>query len=160
MKARAAPAPAPAAAATAPPPQPSTFTSPTPLPQDAPVGPLDDDPLRALIESSLTFDPPAAAPANIAPDVTNARNGQAGNGQNLFLQLGVFASRVNAGAFRDRVEALVDDLAGKLELAEDEEGRYRLFVGPYDSLDTAHAAAERIGGLVGIRPFAVRRVTP
>ncbi|MDR0635057.1 MAG: SPOR domain-containing protein [Azoarcus sp.] len=81
------------------------------------------------------------------------------NGQNLFLQLGLFTLRDNAEALRSRVLERVADLDGQLEL-EVGEGYFRLFVGPYASLGAARAAAERLGESLNIQPFAVWRKKP
>ncbi|MDR3213603.1 MAG: SPOR domain-containing protein [Azoarcus sp.] len=96
---------------------------------------------------------------NIVSNVANANFVLAETGQNLYLQLGVFVSRDNAEGFRVRVLERVAGLTGRLEL-DDEGERFRLFAGPYASLGSARADAERIGELLDIRPFAVWRKKP
>lgn len=81
------------------------------------------------------------------------------DGQHLFLQLGVFASRENAEIFRSRVSAQAADLTVKIELVVDNE-YFRIYAGPYASPAEAYVAAERIEKRIDIRPFIVRRNIP
>ena len=78
------------------------------------------------------------------------------DGQRLFLQLGVFASRENAESFRSMVSTQVGDLSVKTELVA-EEGYFRIYAGPYASSAEARAVAEWIDERMGIQPFIVRR---
>lgn len=97
---------------------------------------------------------PAAAPAagaaeGLAPPVASASGG-------IFLQLGAFASYANAEGFRDTVQDRAAALAERFELFADGE-RFRLHAGPYDSVDAARSAAERMGTLLKLKPFVVVR---
>jgi rare lipoprotein A len=132
-----------------------------PEPRTAPEPENRSDPLSILLTPAQSAEaPPATETTNETPDVTNASIVATRNGQNLYLQLGVFASRENAEVFRNRIiGARVIEQADRLELTA-ESGYYRLYVGPYASPGDARAAAERIGEEMGIQPFTVRRSTP
>ncbi|WP_341646547.1 septal ring lytic transglycosylase RlpA family protein [Thauera sp. SDU_THAU2] len=86
----------------------------------------------------------AAAPAameagdGLVPHIASASAG-------IFLQLGAFSSRANAEDFKASVADEVGEHAERLELFADGE-RFRLHAGPYDTVDAARAAAERMGG--------------
>jgi rare lipoprotein A len=78
-------------------------------------------------------------------------------GQRVFLQLGVFATLENAENLRTRVAAqAAAEFSGRLEIIR-EDGRFRVYGGPFESLAIARAAAERIEEQLGIRPFPVQR---
>jgi len=129
-------------------------------PQTAPQMDEDADPVGALMAAIIADNPPTATKSpNITPNVTNASIDENGSGQNLFLQLGVFASRENAEGFRRRVALRAVEFAGLTEVAV-EEGRFRVYTGPFVSPDAARAAAERLGEQLDIRPFAVWRTAP
>ncbi|MDR1062920.1 MAG: SPOR domain-containing protein [Azoarcus sp.] len=98
-------------------------------------------------------------PENTLHYVKNVNVLASKSGQNLFLQLGLFTSRENAESLRDRAVIQVAELLGQIELNA-EGGYFRLFTGPYPSLDAAHAAAGRIGELLGIKPFTIWRSPP
>ncbi|MDR1424813.1 MAG: septal ring lytic transglycosylase RlpA family protein [Azoarcus sp.] len=121
----------------------------------------DDDPLAALLATAAGAEPPTAPEVpNMHSIVTNANTDKEGSEQNLFLQLGVFASRENAEEYRYHVTEQIAELAGRTELVE-ESGRFLLLAGPYDADSPGVAqAAERIGERLHIRPFAVWRTTP
>jgi rare lipoprotein A len=136
-------------------PEQKTDIASTPEPQ--PASGQARDPLSMLLAPAQEADTlPATETTNETPDVTNASIVATQNGQNLFLQLGVFASRENAESFRNHVVVRVDELIDRLELSA-EGGYFRLYAGPYASPDDARVAAERIGEVMGIQPFAVRR---
>ena len=121
-------------------PEPPRVSQPPPA---APVLP-DDDPIGAVATAVMAVDMTASV-ENSATPATRIE-------QNMYLQLGVFASRENAEEFRVRAEAQV----GRLELAAENE-HFRLYAGPYASLAAADAAARWIGALLNIRPFIVQR---
>ena len=74
----------------------------------------------------------------------------------IYLQLGAFASRTNAEGFKAAVEQEVVEHAERLELFADGE-RFRLHAGPYDTVDAARAAAERMGSTLKLKPFVIVR---
>ncbi|MDR2032076.1 MAG: septal ring lytic transglycosylase RlpA family protein [Azoarcus sp.] len=105
------------------------------------------DPLAELV---------ALAMAENAPEKENAGDeGKSKNESGIFLQLGVFASRENAEELHARAAGLPE----RFELSS-EDGRFRLYAGPYGSSEEAGAAAARICKSLGVRPFTVRRVNP
>jgi rare lipoprotein A len=91
--------------------------------------------------------PPAAA--GIAPPIASASAG-------IYLQLGAFASYANAEGFRDSVQSQAASLAQRFELLADGE-RFRLHAGPYESVDAARSAAERMGTVLKLKPFVIVR---
>jgi rare lipoprotein A len=121
-------------------PEPRRVSQPLPAPPAQP----DDDPISAVAATIMAVD----VTASVENSVTHVTQSE----QNMYLQLGVFASRENAEEFRIRAETQV----GRLELAAENE-HFRLYAGPYASLAAADAAARRIGALLNIRPFIVRR---
>ncbi|MDX9886134.1 septal ring lytic transglycosylase RlpA family protein [Thauera sp.] len=93
--------------------------------------------------------PACGAAEGLAPPVASASGG-------IFLQLGAFSSYANAEGFRDTVQGQAGSLAKRFELFADGE-RFRLHAGPYDSMDDARNAAERMGTLLKLRPFVIVR---
>ncbi|MDR0701403.1 MAG: septal ring lytic transglycosylase RlpA family protein [Azoarcus sp.] len=165
-----------AQAEPAPPPMPEPVTAPTPAPEPGPpmapipmpspwngkIAPDAGPPAPAMIEADEPMHVDtlgASKPENTPDDVKNASVLAPESGQNLFLQLGLFTSRENAESFRDRAMTRLAGLSGQIELSA-EEGYFRLFIGPYPSLDAAHAAAARIGELLDIQPFTIWRDHP
>ena len=101
-------------------------------------------------------EPYRAAPGVDAGATQNSNTGTVLDGQRLFLQLGVFASRENAEKFQSQVSVQAADLAVKTELVAGN-GYFRIYAGPYASPGDAYAAAQWIGDRMGIQPFIVRR---
>jgi rare lipoprotein A len=93
------------------------------------------------------------------PNVENSTIGITPNGQNLFLQLGVFASRQHAKTLHNRALALPTEVTGEIK-QEHQDGLFRIIAGPYASPEEARTAAGRIGEQLGIQPFIVRRNVP
>ena len=89
------------------------------------------------------------AAGGLAPPVASASAG-------IFLQLGAFSSYANAEGFRDTVRNQASNLAERFELFADGE-RFRLHAGPYDTVDAARSAAERMGSVLKLKPFVVVR---
>jgi rare lipoprotein A len=54
------------------------------------------------------------------------------------------------------VQSQASTLAERFELLADGE-RFRLHAGPYDSVDAARNAAERMGTMLKLKPFVVVR---
>ena len=123
---------------------PQVSQSPVPEPRPISRPPPDDDPLGVVATAVMAVDMTASVENSVTPATQSE--------QNMYLQLGVFASRENAEEFRVRAEAQV----GRLELAAENE-HFRLYAGPYASLAAADAAARWIGALLNIRPFIVQR---
>lgn len=77
-------------------------------------------------------------------------------GQATLLQLGVFASRINAEGFRARVSRQLDDPTVKMEPVP-ENAYFRVYLGPYASPDEARRAAGWVEERTGIQPYIVRQ---
>lgn len=128
----------------------------TPAPASPPLAAVESRtlaPLEPAPQASPSM-PVAAATADAEGDglVPHIASASAG----IFLQLGAFASRANAEGFRATVEREVAEHAERLELFADGE-RFRLHAGPYDTVDAARAAAERIGSTLQLKPFVIVR---
>lgn len=93
--------------------------------------------------------PACGAAEGLAPPIASASAG-------IFLQLGAFSSYANAEGFRDTVQGQAGALAKRFELLADGE-RFRLHAGPYESVDAARNAAERMGTLLKLKPFVIVR---
>ncbi|MDR1662723.1 MAG: SPOR domain-containing protein [Azoarcus sp.] len=128
-------------------------------PEDGLLAKFADTPTEATNTTTSSDTHATAWPQNTAHSDENLNVVPAESGQNLFLQLGLFASRENAESFRDRVTARIGDLAGQIELKA-EGGYFRLLAGPYASLGTARAVAERLGKLLDIQAFTIWRSQP
>jgi rare lipoprotein A len=93
--------------------------------------------------------PACGAAEGIAPPIASASGG-------IFLQLGAFSSYANAEGFRDTVQGRAGTLAKRFELFADGE-RFRLHAGPYESMDAARNAADRMGTLLKLKPMVIVR---
>lgn len=107
----------------------------------------------ALKPESADDDDPIAAFArdDAAPRAVPAVAGKGG----MFLQLGSFASRVNAESFRERLSSELPDAGAPLSVVS-AKGLFRIHLGPYASAQDATTAAERLGKQLHIKPFIVR----
>ncbi len=113
----------------------------------APGTPAGDSVATAAAECGPTS--ACGAAEGIAPPIASASGG-------IFLQLGAFSSYANAEGFRDTVQGQAGTLAERFELFADGE-RFRLHAGPYESMDAARNAAERMGTLLKLKPFVIVR---
>lgn len=93
--------------------------------------------------------PACGAAEGIAPPIASASAG-------IFLQLGAFSSYANAEGFRDTVQGRAGTLAKRFELFADGE-RFRLHAGPYESMDAARSAADRMGTVLKLKPLVIVR---
>ena len=93
--------------------------------------------------------PACGAAEGLAPPIASASGG-------IFLQLGAFSSYANAEGFRDTVQGRAGTLAKRFELFADGE-RFRLHAGPYESMDAARSAADRMGTLLKLKPLVIVR---
>jgi len=128
-------------------------------PEATPLAPLAPAADRAEVAESPAAPVPApgecapasscGAAAGLAPPIASASAG-------IFLQLGAFSSYANAEDFRDTVQGRAGALAKKFELLADGE-RFRLHAGPYESVESARDAAERMGTLLKLKPFVIVR---
>lgn len=107
---------------------------------------------------------PAAAPAEVrgaelaavSQPAPVARAAERVAAPQVFLQLGVFPSLLNAEQFKNFVEHELAWLSESVSvLAAD--GKYRLRVGPFPSAPEARSIAERIATTLKLKPFVVQR---
>lgn len=91
-----------------------------------------------------------AAVATLTPALPSAADG------GIFLQLGAFSSRGRAERFSATVQRETRALADRIELLTEGE-HFRLHAGPYDSVEEARAAADRIGEKLKLRPLLIVR---
>lgn len=100
--------------------------------------------------------PPAVAQrkpeavANLAPPLPSASGG------GIYLQLGAFASRVNAESFQASVHEDASAFAERIELVPSGD-RFHLHAGPFDTVEEAKAAAASMGSKLKLKPFVVVR---
>lgn len=93
--------------------------------------------------------------AAVTPSMQPARPTERAAPQ-VFLQLGVFPSLLNAEQFKNFVEHELAWLSESVSvLAAD--GKYRLRVGPFPSAPEARSIAERIATTLKLKPFVVHR---
>ena len=121
----------------------TTATAPAGVP--APVG----APEITLAPAECAEAAACGAAGGLAPPVASASAG-------IFLQLGAFSTYANAEGFRDTVRSQAANLAERFELFTDGE-RFRLHAGPYDTVDAARSAAERMGSVLKLKPFVLGR---
>lgn len=104
-------------------------------------------PVRAASEPAAVAEAALTLPARIAAEA---------DGGQVFLQLGVFASRRNAENLRGQVERELSGLANRLQLLADG-NHYRVHLGPWGSEGEARAAAEQVVRALNLQPFVVVR---
>ena len=103
--------------------------------------------------------PGAAAPAAVIAPATNAEPAPVpapAAVRGTFLQLGAFAARHNADAFRARVHRELAWLSEAIHVVPGG-GLYRLHLGPYADASAARAVAERIRSELNVTPSVVSR---
>lgn len=100
----------------------------------------------------ITAAPIAAAPIAATPIEAAAPPGSEAAPQNIFLQVGAFASRDNAESLRARLASL-EEPGQVLRLGE----LWRLQLGPYRTQDEARSAAERLERRFDLKPLVVVR---
>ena len=113
--------------------------TPPPLPEPAP---LADEAMRPLT-------PLVGAPTPAEPALEASTGG-------AFVQLGVFSSESSAQGLMVRVRDELYDFSDRASIVA-AEGRYRVQVGPFPSLDAARLEAGRIGARLRIAPYVVSR---
>ncbi|MBN9698546.1 MAG: SPOR domain-containing protein, partial [Zoogloea sp.] len=96
------------------------------------------------------------ATVDVAVAAPSARPAERAAAPQVFLQLGVFPSLLNAEQFKNFVEHELAWLSESVSvLAAD--GKYRLRVGPFPSAPEARSIAERIATTLKLKPFVVHR---
>lgn len=136
---------------------PGHATPPDPAIAASAPGAAGAHPALALGASSAAGAPspqPAAGAAAAATQGAAPARLPAGTTPAAYLQLGAFASRVNAEAARHRAGSLLD-VGTPVDIVEDR-GMFKLLAGPLPRREVARLA-ERIQHATGSRPFAVSR---
>jgi len=91
----------------------------------------------------------ALAPAPVAAAVTNNAPVAVGN---TYLQLGAFKSQQGAESFLAKMRIEFDG-SGKQVVLYQKDDLVRVHIGPYASLDEAHATAEKLQSRLGFKPL-------
>lgn len=110
---------------------------------------LTHDTITAMLRTM-----PPEADTQVVAAVTQPAGG-AGD-EAAYLQLGAFSTRDNAAKLMLRVREEFEMLAEQVHLFNDD-GRYRLQIGPFDSVAEARSAAGRIVMLLDVQPYLVMR---
>lgn len=100
----------------------------------------------------------ARAPATPQPrpvEVTRVAAPEAGEAA-AYLQLGAFETPANAARLMMRVREELDMMVEQMHLLDDGD-RYRLQIGPFDSVTEARSMASRIVVLLEVQPYLVMR---
>ena len=142
------PAPAPEAELTSEP-KPEPMASRVLPPLVPPLEPASIPELALAPQAEASMADSGSAAEGLVPHIASASAG-------IYLQLGAFASLVNAEGFKASVEQEVIEHAERVELFADGE-RFRLHAGPYDTVDAARAAAVRLGTTLKLKPFVIVR---
>ena len=99
--------------------------------------------------------PPPASP-QAADEAVPAAGADVAAGLRHYLQLGAFASRENAEDFRSMAAGEIGEPLERLEVVP--QGlRFRLHLGPYDTVEEARERAEAVGAALKLKPFVVAR---
>ena len=126
-----------------------------------PAAPVPVEPSRpsAVEAQVVAVAPPpvavSAAPVAVAP-VAVAGKAPERAGAQVFLQLASFPSLPTAESFKVFVEGELKWLKESVQVLS-LEGKYRLHVGPFASAGEARTMAERIAGVLKLKPFIVQR---
>lgn len=104
---------------------------------------------RAVVASA-----PSASPA-LPIEVTRVPAGNAGESA-AYLQLGAFETPANAARMMMRVREQFDLMVEQMHLLDDD-GRYRLQIGPFESIAEARSTAGRMVVLLDVQPYLVMR---
>lgn len=99
------------------------------------------------IADPVTSEPLAPVPA-AAPAAANAPLA----GGNVYLQIGAFKSQQGAESFLAKIRTEFDGGGKQLVLYQKDE-LVRVHIGPYASLDEAHATAEKLQSRLGFKPI-------
>lgn len=101
----------------------------------------------------LASSPPAVEPTPVPLTLTGASvSGEAA----AYLQLGAFETPANAARLMMRVREEFDLMIEQMHLLDDN-GRYRLQIGPFPSIAEARNAAGRMVMLLEVQPYLVMR---
>lgn len=106
------------------------------------------DNARTLVASA----PPAPLPSSLEITRVPSQAGEAA----AYLQLGAFETPANAARMMMRVREQFDLMVEQMHLL-DEDGRYRLQIGPFDSIAEARSTAGRMVLLLEVQPYLVMR---
>ncbi|MDR2244247.1 MAG: septal ring lytic transglycosylase RlpA family protein [Burkholderiales bacterium] len=74
-------------------------------------------------------------------------------GSGVIVQLGVFADAANAETFLTHVQRLLDDTHYSARIQQRDDGKYRVFIGPYPQRADAQRAATHLNEALGLTTF-------
>ena len=109
--------------------------------------------IEAVVPGGVVVAVAPSAPGPAAESVLPAASGQASG---VYLQLGAFAARENAEAFRARMMREFAWLQDAIQVIAGG-ALFRLHVGPYRSQDEARAIADRIRSQISLSPLLIVR---
>ncbi|MCB1907645.1 MAG: septal ring lytic transglycosylase RlpA family protein [Rhodocyclaceae bacterium] len=126
-------------------------------PEIAPIGALPTAEPLALPHTPDANEPSASSPAAPPAVVPQpAADRPVDDGVRQYVQLGAFASRDNAEEFRSMAAGEIGEPLERLEIVP--QGlRFRLHLGPYDTVEEARERAEAVGAVLKLKPFVVAR---
>lgn len=131
------------------------------VPEVAPIGALTmpeatEAPASVATEAPLPMQAPPPASPQAADEAVPAAGADVAAGLRHYLQLGAFASRENAEDFRSMAAGEIGEPLERLEVVP--QGlRFRLHLGPYDTVEEARERAEAVGAALKLKPFVVAR---
>lgn len=120
------------------------------------LGFVEQGTATVVVEAIAPGEPAPALARAPGPAASAAPATAASQAPGVFLQLGAFAARESAEAFRARVALELGWLVEPASIAA-AGGLYRLQLGPYGSREHARPVAERIESELGVRPLVVQR---
>ncbi|MDR0248011.1 MAG: septal ring lytic transglycosylase RlpA family protein, partial [Burkholderiales bacterium] len=113
-------------------------------------GALVATPIAAAPESPAVPVVPAA-PAAVTAQPPDAALQTVGSG--VIVQLGVFADAVNAEIFLTHVQGLLDATNYNAHIQQRDDGKYRVFIGPYPQRADAQQVAAHLNEALGLTTF-------
>lgn len=124
-------------------------------PASAGATPLEAPRQPASEPQVVAIAPPPAAVSAASPAALAGKAPEHAGAQ-VFLQLASFPSLPTAESFKVFVESELKWLKESVQVFS-LEGKYRLHVGPFASAGEARSMAERIAGVLKLKPFVVQR---
>ena len=114
------------------------------------IRPAETNEYLAVVRQS----PPSSPQAD--PIVTKAESALSSPDSGIYLQLGAFASSLNADQFKEYVLHELNWLQHSITSQFGNE-KYRLHLGPFETVGEAKSVAERIATAIKLKPFVVIR---
>lgn len=132
-------------------------------PVNTQIAQVDAPPPQTAITTATSNDALHIPPPSL-PGVAEASNStpalavtdKSNDSKNIFLQLGVFSSAINAENFKSFVQHEIQALTDRLTILESQ-GKFRLNTGPFTSMEEARRLADKIASKLKFKPFVVMR---